>query len=131
MSKFIVRWAINAVALFVAIYIVNATIGGINVESNSWLAYAWMGLVFGLVNALFRPLLSILTCPLIILTLGLFTIVVNTILFYLVGWFGRLFGVGFTIENFWSALFGSVLVSLVSVILTLMFKGELKENKHR
>ena len=126
MNKFIIRWAINAVALFLAIYIVNATIGGINLESSSWLAFVWMGLIFGLVNALFRPLLSLLTCPLIILTLGLFTIVVNTILFYLVGWFGSLFSAGYSVESFWAALFGSVLVSIASVILTLMFKGELK-----
>ena len=73
MTKFIIRWAINAVALYVAVLIVP----GIELR-GAWTGVLWLALIFGLLNALVRPLLKFLTCPLIILTLGLFTIVINT-----------------------------------------------------
>jgi uncharacterized membrane protein YvlD (DUF360 family) len=62
--------------------------GSIELQNNTLISYIWMGLIFGLVNALLRPLISFLTCPLIILTLGLFTLIINTLMFYLVGWIG-------------------------------------------
>jgi putative membrane protein len=122
--KFIIRWAINAVALAAAIYIVNHTIGGIELQNPNWISFIWMGLIFGLVNALLRPLINILTCPLIILTLGLFTLVINTFLFYLVGAIGRIFGVGFTVDSIWAALLGAVVMSLVSVFLSLILHDD-------
>jgi putative membrane protein len=122
MTRFLLRWAINAIALFVAILVVNNTIGGIILQNPNWQSYIWMALIFGLVNALVRPLLHILTCPLIILTLGLFTLVVNTILFYLVGYIGTFFGVGYAIQSFWAAFLGALVVSVVSVILATVIK---------
>ena len=126
MIRFILRWAINAIALYVAILVVNNTIGGISLQNPNWQSFLWMGLIFGLVNALLRPLLEILTCPLIILTLGLFTFILNTLLFYLVGWIGSFFSVGFTVESFWSALLGAIVVSVVSIALSLALKGEMR-----
>jgi putative membrane protein len=99
------------------------------VEHNSWVTYLVLGLVFGLVNALIRPLLMFMTCPFIILTLGLGTLLVNTALFYLTGWIGSLVGMGLTIENFWWALLGSVIVSIVSVVLGGLFKDDRHENR--
>ncbi|MBN1537753.1 MAG: phage holin family protein [Anaerolineales bacterium] len=122
MTKFIVRWLINAVALYAAVMIVP----GINPQSGSWVSYIWLALVFGVVNAFLGPILKLLTCPLILLTLGVFTLVVNTALFYLAGYIGSAFGVGFTVAGFWPAFLGSVVVSIVSVILSLIFKDELK-----
>jgi putative membrane protein len=124
MVGFILRWAINAIALYAAVMVVNNTIGGIILESPTWQSYIWMALIFGLVNALVRPVLKVLTCPLIILTLGLFTLIINTLLFYLVGWIGTLFGVGFTIENFLAAFLGALVVSVVSVLLTSVLRDE-------
>ena len=66
MTKFIIRWAINAVALYVAVLIVP----GIEYR-GAWTGVLWLALISGLLNALVRPLLKFLTCPLIILTLGL------------------------------------------------------------
>jgi len=131
MTRFILRWAINAVALYVAIFVVNNTIGGISLQNPNWQSFLWMGLIFGLVNALLRPLIEILTCPLIILTLGLFTFIVNTLLFYLVGWIGSFFNVGFTVESFWSALLGAVVVSVVSVVLSMVLRSELRGSRSR
>jgi putative membrane protein len=123
MTRFLLRWAINAIALFAAIWFVQAAMpGGIRLDSANWTSFIWMGLIFGLVNALVRPLLQFLTCPLIVLTLGLFTLVVNTILFYLVGFIGRIFGVGYTVESFWAAFVGALVVSVVSILLTMVLK---------
>jgi putative membrane protein len=122
MNRFILRWAINAVALYVAV----AVVPGIQPQSSNWLSFIWMALIFGVVNALLNPLLKLLTCPLILLTLGLFTLVINTFLFYLAGEIGKSFGVGFTVDGFWSALLGSIVVSIVSVVLSLFIHEERK-----
>lgn len=123
MNKFIIRWAINAIAMYAAV----ALVPGIHSQSTNVLAYIWLALIFGVINALLNPLLKLLTCPLILLTLGLFTIIINTVLFYLAGYIGTALGVGLTIDNFLSALFGSLVVSAVSIALSLVLRDELKD----
>ena len=125
MIRFILRWAINAVAIFLAVRFVP----GISLESG-WVSVIWLALILGLVNAFLRPLLKLLTCPLIILTLGLFTLLINTFLFWLTGQIGQFIGIHLTINGFWPAFFGGLVVSVVSVVLTLILKDELK-NSHR
>jgi putative membrane protein len=122
MNRFLLRWLINAVGLFVAIKIVP----GIEAQSENWLSILVLALIFGVINALLNPLLKLLTCPLIILTLGLFTIVINTVLFWLAGRVGEMFGVGFYVDGWLPALLGSLVVSFISIILSLVFKDELK-----
>jgi putative membrane protein len=124
MNKFFIRWFINVVALYAAIAIVP----GIHPQSANWLSFIWLALIFGLLNALLRPLLKFLTCPLIILTLGVFTLVINTFLFWLAGVVGTNFGVGFTIDGFWPAFLGGLVVSFVSIVLTMIFKDEKKHD---
>ncbi|MCC6298275.1 MAG: phage holin family protein [Anaerolineales bacterium] len=123
MTKFILRWAINAVALYLAVLILP----GIDLASAPT-SILWLALIFGLVNALVRPLISILTCPLIILTLGLFTLVINTFMFWLTSVIGQSFGIALTIADpvWWNAFLGGLIVSVVSVVLTLILKDELK-----
>jgi len=82
-------------------------------------------------NALLRPLLKVLTCPLIILTLGLFTLVINTFLFYLTGMIGEMFDVGFKVDGIFSAFLGSIVVSVVSIFISLFFKDDLKKKKKK
>lgn len=125
MTKFILRWVINAVAIFLAIRFVP----GISLQSG-WAGVIWLALIFGLVNAFLRPLLKLLTCPLIIVTLGLFTLLINTFLFWLTGQIGQFFGIAITIDGFWPAFLGGLIVSIVSVVLTLILKDELKGRKH-
>ena len=84
MKKFILRWIINAIALFLAVNFVP----GVNLQGG-WVSIIWLALIFGLINAFLRPLLKFLTCPLIFLTLGLFTLVINTFLFWLTGQAGN------------------------------------------
>lgn len=127
MTKFILRWVINAVGLYLAIFLLNGR--GVDFRGN-WVSIIWLALIFGLVNAFVGPLLKFLTCPLIILTLGLFTILINTFLFWLTGWIGQSFDLGLTINGFWPALLGGLIMSVVSVILSIFVKDELVR-RHR
>ena len=122
MSKLIIRLGINAVAVYAAIYFLNGH--GITAYPDGWLYYVGLGLVFGLVNAILRPLLLVLSCPLIILTLGLGTLLINTLLFYLSGAIGKSFGIGFTVDGFVPAFLGSLIVSVVSLILSALLKSK-------
>jgi putative membrane protein len=123
MTKFILRLLINAIALYLAVLIVP----GIDLRSDP-LSLVWLALIFGLVNALVRPLLKFLTCALIALTLGLFTLVINTFLFWLTSIIGQSFGIGLIISDpvWWNAFLGGLVVSIVSVIMTMILKDELK-----
>ncbi len=121
--RFLIRWAINTLALFVAVWIVP----GIRLES-SWFSLVWLGLIFGLVNATVRPVLKFLTCPLILLTLGLFTLVINALMLSLTAWLGNLVGIELVLDSFWAAFWGALVVSIVSVLLSLFVREE-KERK--
>ncbi len=125
MPKFFLRWLINAVALYAAVALLNGH--GINAQTTNWLSFIWLALIFGLLNALLRPLLKLLTCPLILLTLGVFTLLINTFLFWLAGVIGTNFHIGFTVDGFWPAFLGGLVVSVVSVVLTGIFKDEKKK----
>ena len=121
MTKFFLRWIINTVAVYVAVLIVP----GIQYRGN-WMDLLWLALIAGLLNASIRPLLKLLTCPLIVLTLGLFTLVINTFMFWLTIHIGGLLGIGITVEGFWAAFWGGLVTSIVSVILSLVLRDELK-----
>ena len=121
MTKFFFRWAINAVALYVAVLVVP----GIDLR-GSWTGILWLALIIGLLNALVRPLLKFLTCPLIILTLGLFTIVINTVMLLLTSTIAQSFGIGLTVDGFWTAVLGSLVISIVSIVMSVIFRDELK-----
>jgi putative membrane protein len=75
--------------------------------------------VFGIVNSTLRPLLAILTCPLIVITLGLFTLVINALMLLVTGWLSESWNLGFTVSGFWSAFFGGLVVGLVSTVLSM------------
>jgi putative membrane protein len=121
MTKLLLRLVINMLALYAAM----ALVPGIQAQSENWLSFIWLALIFGLINALLRPLLMLLTCPLIILTLGLGTLLINTLLFYLAGVIGQAFNVGFTVDGFWPAFLGALVVSIVSMVLSLLLRDEL------
>lgn len=115
--RFLTRLLVNAGALYLAVLLLSPNIV---MQNDKWWAFIALALIFGLVNALIRPLLMVVSCPLIVLTLGLGTLIINTILFLIVGWLGRQFQVGFTIPDnpFWYAFLGALIVSVVSFILS-------------
>jgi putative membrane protein len=124
MSRFIVRWAINAIALYAAVAIMQGR--GIEPQSTNWLSFIWLALIFGFANAILRPLIVMLTCPLIILTLGIGALLINTLLFWLAGLIGTRFGVGFTVDGFWPAFLGALIVTVISVFLNALLKDEMR-----
>ena len=129
MKKLLIRLAINAVALYAAVAIMQGR--GITPQSDNWLNFIWLALIFGLVNAIIRPILVVMSCPLLILTLGLGTLIINTLMFVLSGWIGTQFEVGFQVDNFLAAFLGALIVSVVSFILTGFFKGDLDDKKRK
>ena len=112
-NSWIIRFAVNAVALYAAIAIVP----GLSVQNENWVTYIWLALFFGIVNAFLGPILKLVTCPFYILSLGLFALVVNTILFYVTAWLSNLFHVLINIENLTAAFLGALVVSIVHVVL--------------
>jgi putative membrane protein len=115
--KLLIRWIITSLSLFVAAWLVP----GIQVEQKAWTTFAIMAVILGLVNAVVRPLLKFVSCPLIVLTLGLFVLVVNALTLWFassiaVNWFH----VGFYVRGFFPAFWGALIVSVVSVVLTFI-----------
>lgn len=121
MNKFLIRWIINSLAVWAAVALVPGIRG-----AESWLSVIALGLILTLVNAFVRPLVKFIGCLPIILTLGLFTLVINAFLFWLTGVVGQAFGVGFAMDSAWDALFGSLIVSAVSIVMGWFLKDELK-----
>ena len=121
---FLLRLLINAAALWVAIQLVD----GIE-HRGTWWSLLVVALVFGILNASIRPLLQLLSLPVIILTLGLFIFVINALMLLLTGWVSGLFNLGFYVEGFWDAFFGGLIISIVSLLLS-MFMGVGKTKVH-
>jgi putative membrane protein len=128
--KFILRWVINMVALYAAIALLRNTY---IIYTGNWIDLIWLALIFGLVNAILRPPFKALSCLLIIVTLGLFTLVINALLFALTGWIGSQFGVGFTLEAPWfiSAFLGSLVTTAISLVLSLILRDELRGRRNK
>ncbi len=116
--RIFIRWFFTAVALVVAALVVP----GIYIsDNNGWVAVAIMAVVLGLVNAFIRPVLSLLSCGFIVVTMGLFMIVINAVSLLLASWISvDWFGAGFYVDGFWAALLGAVVISVVSFLLSIV-----------
>jgi putative membrane protein len=110
---FLLRLVINAAALWVAVQIVP----GIT-YSGDWAPFFGVALVFGLVNAFIRPIVKLLTLPIIFLTLGLFALVVNGMMLSLTGYLSSKLGMHFQVDGCWTAILGALVVSIVSAVLS-------------
>jgi putative membrane protein len=113
MMHFLIRVVVNAVALLVVAYFLP----GVSVTGFTGALIA--ALVLGVVNAILRPILVILTLPIQILTLGLFTLVINGVLFY---WVGHM-GIGLIVNGFWPAFWGAIVLGVVSWLLSSLLRG--------
>lgn len=113
MAKLLVSWLINAGALLALPYLFNS------IQIKSFYTALIVALVLGLVNAIIRPVLVLLTLPVTLLTLGLFILVINALLF----WFVASFIDGFTVIGFWAAFFGALVYGLISWILSALLLG--------
>jgi putative membrane protein len=133
MTKFLIRLGINAVAIYAAIRLVPIIYSalrpgqGLEVQSSNWVAVVVLALILALVNALVAPVLKFLTCPFILVTLGLFTLLINTFLFWLTGQIGGVFGFGYQ-ADFIASFLGALIVAIVNVVLSSFFKDQLKKS---
>ncbi len=119
MGNFLVKTVINGIALWIAAWVVPGITFG--TSSDTWQVVrtvAIVALIFGLVNALVRPVAKLVSLPLIVLTLGLFVFVINALMLQLTSWLAGQVDLAFHVQSFfWDAVLGSLVVTLVSMIL--------------
>jgi len=113
--RFLIRLLVNAAALWVATRLVP----GVS-YSGGWLPFLGVALVFGIVNAVVRPVARLFALPLVVLTLGLFLLVVNGLMLWLTSAMAGVLGLGFHVTGFWAAFFGALVVSIVSTLISFV-----------
>lgn len=111
-QSFLTRWICTTIAVAVAVYLTDMTVTG-------WFPLVVTALVFGVINAVVRPILLLLSVPFIVVTLGLFILVLNAFLLWLAGGLVP----GFIVGGFWNAFFGAIIVSIVNWVLSIFTKG--------
>ena len=109
--SFSFRWLISGLGLLVAVSVVP----GLHYQGGV-LGFVILALILGLLNALLKPILALLTCPLMLVTLGLFMLVLNAILLYLASFLGRSIGINFYVDGFGAAFLGGIVISLVAFL---------------
>ena len=117
---FVVRTVVVAASLWVATVLVSGIELGSGATSTRVLTLLAVALVFGVVNAIVKPVVALVGCPLYILTLGLFALVVNALMFMLTGWLSGVLNLPFAVDGFWSAFWGALVVGIVSFFLHLV-----------
>lgn len=123
MSNFLVKVGVNAVALWVASLVVSGVHLGDDADrvSSRILTIVIVAAIFGVVNAIVKPIAMILSIPAIILTIGLFTFVVNALMLQITAWIAKPLGLDFSLDNFfWSAVFAAVVITLVSLLANML-----------
>lgn len=123
MLSLIIRLAVNAVALWVATLLIS----GVEIENGSTqeqvITLIVVAAIFAAVNVVVRPVVKLLSMPLYILTLGLFTFVVNALMLWLTSWIAGQIDVAFHVDGFWSAVLGGLVISFVSWLLNLLVRS--------
>ncbi|WP_345698233.1 phage holin family protein [Kitasatospora terrestris] len=119
MKSFVVKTLINALAIWVAAWIVT----GITLSGDDWqqktVTVIAVALIFGLVNFLIKPFVKLFSLPLFVLTLGLITFVINALMLWLTSWASDKLDLDFHVDGFWAALLGALIISVVSWGLNL------------
>lgn len=122
---FLIRLLVNAAALWVA----TRFVPGVSFDGGA-LPMLGVALVFGVVNATLRPIAKILTFPLIIVTLGIFALVINGLMLWLTSSMSSALGLGFHVSGFWAAFWGAIVVSLTSLVLSLLIRDPSKTDRY-
>jgi putative membrane protein len=121
----LLRLIINAAALLITAWIVpgiHLRAAGPHPNTRAWVTLLIVAVIFGVVNAVIRPVVILLSLPLEILTLGLFTFVINALMLLLTSWIAQGMGLGFRVDGFLTALIGALIVSLVSFVLSRILR---------
>ncbi|MFD5425375.1 phage holin family protein [Streptomyces sp. NPDC127084] len=120
MMNFLVKTIANAGALAVAIWLIqDITLTG-DTTGQKTLTLVLVALLFGLVNFFVKPIAKLLTLPLFVITLGLFTLVINALMLLLTSWLADKLDLGFHVEGFWTAVLGGLVISIVSWALNIV-----------
>ncbi|HTS88959.1 MAG TPA: phage holin family protein [Gemmatimonadales bacterium] len=114
MRSLIIPWLINTLAIYLAVQVVP----GVDYRGGP-LGLIVVAALFGLVNAVVRPILTFLTCPLVLVTLGLFLFVINALMLLFTAWLSTHFALGFAVRGFWPAFWAGLLISVVSLFLSI------------
>ena len=123
---FLARLLVTAAALWVA----TRLVAGVTYDGG-WLPFLGVAVVFGVVNAFIRPVTKILTFPIIIVTLGIFSFVVNGLMLWLTSSLSAALGLGFHVDGFGPAFRGALVVSFVSTILSMLVRDNASRDAHR
>ncbi|MFG2172259.1 phage holin family protein [Streptomyces niveus] len=124
MKNFVVKTLANAGALAVAIWLINdITLTGGSTGKKA-LALVVVALIFGVVNFVVKPIVQLLTLPLFIVTLGLFTLVVNALMLLLTSWLADKLDLSFHVDGFWTAVLGGLIISIVSWALNVVLPDD-------
>lgn len=112
LTETLIRWGILAAAIALTAWLLP----DVDAEGG-FFTVLWIAVIFGLVNAILGLLLRVLTLPLILLTFGLFSLVINAIIVLVTDWLSD----DFTVDGFWTALLAAIIISIVSFVLSLIF----------
>jgi putative membrane protein len=118
--RFVVRILAGAVALAAAAWLIDGISVGPGTTSERLLTLLAVAVIFGLVNAIVRPIARLISLPLLLLTLGLFTFVVNALMLLLTAWIGSWFDLTFEVDGFWSAILGALVISVVTFVINVL-----------
>ena len=121
MDKYFIKWLVNTIAIMLAIKFVPGI-----VYSGEWWGILVVGLIFGLINTFIRPFIKLFALPLLILTLGLFTFIINALMLSLTSWLSDKFQLGFSVESFKAAFLGALVISLASLVLSCLIPSDEK-----
>lgn len=116
------RFLVDVVMTALALWLVTLIVPGVEIMGGVG-AFIWVALVFMFVNAFISPVVKLISLPLTILTLGLFSLIVNTLLFSIVGWISDGLGNGLQISGFWAAFFGAIVMAIASWIVEAVFSS--------
>src|SRR5262245_36554317 len=121
---FLLRLLVNAAALYAAVRLVDGV-----TFTGDWLTLLAVALVFGVVNAIVKPVTKLLTFPLIILSLGVFLLVINGLMLVLTSTVSHWFGLGFTVRGFSAAFWGALVVSIVNALAWMLIRDERRRGR--
>lgn len=127
LRRVVLQWLITTLAVFAAMYLVP----GITFDGPGW-QLGIIAMIFSVINQLLKPILLLMTCPMVVLTLGLFTVVINAILLLITAYFADFLGINFAIDTFTTAIFGALVVSFTTLLLNLLSgEGNVRVHMHR
>jgi len=119
MDKYFIKWLVNTIAIMLAIKFVPGI-----VYAGQWWGILVVGLIFGLINTFIRPFVKLFALPLLILSLGLFTFIINAMMLSLTSWLSDKFQLGFTVESFKAAFLGALVISIASMVLSCLIPSD-------